>query len=89
MKTNEYLSNNETFETFVLRKLDRRPGKRIVFSNKKETEKELFQNYLLEMREKETKKLLEKQAKIEAELTANQQALAEVEKEGHAKAEQA
>lgn len=83
VKTNEYLCNNETFETFVLRKLDRRPGKRIVFSNKKESQKELFQSYLIEMREKEIKRLAERQAKIDAELSANQQALAEVEKEGN------
>jgi hypothetical protein len=32
---NEYLQNSETFETFVLKKLGQRPGKRIVFPDSK------------------------------------------------------
>ena len=32
VKNNEYL-NNETFDTFVMRKLNLRPGKRIIFQN--------------------------------------------------------
>ena len=32
MNNNEYL-NNETFDTFVMKKLNLRPGKRMVFQN--------------------------------------------------------
>lgn len=63
---NEYLQNSETFETFVLKKLGQRPGKRIVFPDSKAKlsgqgpQRELLSQYLQQMKDRELLKLQEK-----------------------------
>jgi membrane peptidoglycan carboxypeptidase len=68
LKQNEYISQ-ETFEAFVQKKLNARAGKRMLFPerNVSQDKKELLDNYLSVMREKERAKLEYKKKKIEEE----------------------
>ena len=58
MKQNEFIPR-ETFETFVNRKLGNRTGKRIYFPEQDQQvgQRELLNNYLQAMRDKEQYKL--------------------------------
>lgn len=79
------MKGNETFETFVLRKINQRPGKRIIFNQRKEgnqPQRELLSLYLSQMRDRERLKLEERQKKIEEELRVIEKEQQEVEAEG-------
>ncbi|TNV82554.1 hypothetical protein FGO68_gene2673 [Halteria grandinella] len=81
---NEYLKGNEAFETFVLRKMNQRPGKRIIFQQKQEgnqPQRELLSLYLSQMRDKAKIKLEEKQRKIMDEIKIIEREQREVEED--------
>ncbi len=66
MSQNEFIPH-ETFEAFVIRKTGGRMGKRMIFpeKNHQNDKRELLENYLMVMREKEKEKLDAKRNKIE------------------------
>ncbi|CDW91113.1 UNKNOWN [Stylonychia lemnae] len=68
MKKNEFISN-ETFEAFMAKKMKTRPGKRIKFpqTTQAENQKELLDQYLTQIRDKERKKLEDRRQKIDEE----------------------
>ena len=68
MRQNEYLGG-ETFDTFVMRKMGMRPGKRMIFPKitQQEGQRELLGNYLVAIRDKEKFKLEEKRVRVEKE----------------------
>ena len=78
--------SGETFETFVLRKMNQRPGKRMIFTRQEEgaatPQRQLLMQYLEQMKEKERRNLEEKRTKIQLEVQSNERALMDVEKEG-------
>ena len=68
VKNNEFL-NNETFDTFVMRKMNLRPGKRVIFQNStsEQKQKDLLDSYLTTIRDREREKLEQKRRMLDEE----------------------
>lgn len=68
MQKNEFIGK-ETFETFLSKKLNQRTGKRLIFptSNYKINQKEMLNEYMDQIKEKEKTKQEAKQKRIEEE----------------------